>query len=82
MSIPRINCYLTSLLLSYIGDMKRFETSHKLVSFFGIITNTKDSSTIKIGGQIFKDGTQTARWALSVAVDTIMINPLELKKKG
>ena len=31
---------------------------------------------------MFKEGTQTARWALSVAVDTIMINPLELKKKG
>ena len=47
MSIPGIDYYLASLLSSYIGDVKRFGTSDKLASFFGIITSTKDSSTIK-----------------------------------
>ena len=53
--------------------MSRFETSDKLASFSGIITSTKDSSTIKRRGHMSKEGSQTARWALSIAVDTIIL---------
>ena len=73
MSILGIDYYLASLLSSYIGDVKRFETSDKLASFFGIITSTKDSSTIKRRGHMSKEGAQTARWALSIAVDTVIM---------
>ena len=73
MSIPGIDYYLASLLSSYIGDVSRFETSDKLASFFGIITSTKDSSAIKKRGHMSKEGAQTARWALSIAVDTVMM---------
>ena len=73
MSIPGIDYYLASLLSSYIGDVSRFETSDKLASFFGIITSTKDSSTIKRRGHMSKEGAQTARWPLSLAVDTVMM---------
>ena len=73
MSIPGIDYYLASLLSSYIGDVERFETSDKLASFFGIITSTRDSSTIKRSGHMSKEGAQTARWALSIAVDTIIL---------
>ena len=73
MSIPGIDYYLASLLSSYIGDVSRFETSDRLASFFGIITSTKDSSTIKRRGHMSKEGAQTARWALSLAVDTVMM---------
>ena len=73
LSIPGIDYYLASLLSSYIGDVSRFETSDKLASFFGIITSTKDSSTIKRRGHISKEGARTARWALSIAVDTIIL---------
>ena len=55
MSIPGMDYYLASLLSSYIGDVSRFETSDKLASFFGIITSTKDSSTIKRRGHMSKD---------------------------
>ena len=55
MSIPGIDYYLASLLSSYTGDVSRFETSDKLASFFGIITSTKDSSTIKRRGHMSKD---------------------------
>ena len=47
LSRPGINYYLASLLSSYIGDVSRFETSDKLASFFGVITSTMDSFTIK-----------------------------------
>jgi len=73
MSIPGIDYYPASLLSSYIGDIKRFESSDKLASFFGIVTSTKDSSSIKRRGHMSKEGAQTARWALSIAVDTVMM---------
>ena len=48
-SIPGINYYLVSLLSSYIGDIKRFQSSDKLASFFGVVPSNRDSSTIKRG---------------------------------
>ena len=73
MSIPGVDYYLASLISSYIGDIKRFENSDRLASFFGIITSTKDSSSIKRRGHMSKEGAKTARWALSIAVDTVMM---------
>lgn len=55
------------------GGRSRFENSDKLASFFGIVTSTKDSSTIKRRGDMSKEGAQTARRALSIAVDTVML---------
>ena len=55
LSIPGIDFYLASLLSSYIGDVSRFETSDKLASFFGVITSTKDSSTINRRGHMSKE---------------------------
>jgi transposase len=80
MSIPGIDYYLASLLSSYIGNVKRFETSDKLASFFGVITSTKDSSTIKRRGHMSKEGSQTARWALSIAVDTIILRNKSIRE--
>ncbi|EQD72736.1 transposase IS116/IS110/IS902 family protein [mine drainage metagenome] len=56
MSIPGIDYYLASLLSSYIGDVKRFDSSDKLASFFGIVTSTKDSSSIKRRGTHVQGG--------------------------
>ena len=80
MSIPGIDYHLASLLSSYIGDVSRFETSDKLASFFGIITSTKDSSTIKRRGHMSKEGARTARWALSIAVDTIILRNKSIRE--
>ena len=73
LSILGIDYYLASLLSSYVGDVSRFETIDKLASFFGIITSTKDSSTIKGKGHMSKEGARTARGGLSIAVDTIIL---------
>ena len=61
LSIPGIDYYLASLISSYIGDINRFESSDKLASFFGIVTSTKDSSSIKRRGHMSREGAQTAR---------------------
>ena len=68
LSILGIDYYLASLLSSYVGDVSRFETIDKLASFFGIITSTKDSSTIKRRGQMSKrvQGQQDGRCQLQL----------------
>ncbi len=71
MSIPGIDYYLASLLSSYIGDVHRFPNESKLASFFGIVPSNRDSSSITRRGHMSKDGAGTARWALSMAVDTV-----------
>ena len=73
MTIPGIDYYLVSLLLSYIGDVNRFPNADNLAPFFCVIPETRDSSTIKRRCQMSKEGEATARWALSIAVDTITL---------
>ena len=80
MTIPGIDYYLASLLSSYIGDVNRFPNADKLASFFGVIPETRDSSTIKKRGHMSKEGAATARWALSIAVDTITLRNKPLKE--
>ena len=80
MSIPGIDYYLASLLSSYIDGIGRFENSDKLASFFGVITSTKDSSSIKRRGHMSKEGSTTARWALSIAVDTVILRNKPLRE--
>ena len=78
-SIPGIDFYLASLLSSYIGDIKRFQSSDRLASFFGIVPSNRDSSSTIRRGHMSKDGSQTARWALSLAVDTVIMRNKPLK---
>ena len=73
MTIPGIDYYLASLLSSYIGDVNRFPNANRLASFFGVIPETRDSSTIKRRGHMSKEGAATVRWALSIAVDTVTL---------
>ncbi len=73
MTIPGIDYYLASLLSSYIGDVNRFDNDSKLASFFGIVPSNRDSSSIIRKDHMSKEGTKTARWALSIAVDTVKL---------
>ena len=73
MTIPGIDYYLASLLSSFIGNVNRFPDESKLASFFGIVPANRDSSSLKRRGHMSKDGAGTARWALSMAVDTVKI---------
>ena len=73
MTIPGIDYYLARLLSSYIGDVHRFPNESKLASFFGIVPSNRDSSSLIRRGHMSKEGASTARWALSMAVDTVKI---------
>ncbi len=72
MSIPGVDYYLASLISSFIGDVGRFPSDDHLASFFGIVPTSRDSAGVKRRGKMTKDGSSTARWALSVMVDTVM----------
>ncbi len=80
MTNPGIDYYLASLLSSYIGDVNRFPNADKLAPFFGVIPETRDSPSIKRRGHMSKEGAATARWALSIAVDTITLRNKPLKE--
>jgi len=71
MSIPGVDCYLASLISSFIGDANRFPSDDHLASFFGIVPTSRDSADVKRRGKMTKDGSSIARWTLSVMVDTV-----------
>jgi transposase len=71
MSIPGVDCYLASLISSFIGDVNRFPSDDHLASFFGIVPTSRDSADVKRRGKMTKDGSSIARWTLSVIVDTV-----------
>lgn len=76
MSVPGIDYYLASLYASYIGDPHRFPSFDHVASFLGIIPESRDSANVRRRGKMSKDGPSTARWALGVMVDTVMLyNP-------
>ncbi len=65
---------IASLLSSYIGKVKRFPDPDRLAVFFGIVPATRDFSSIRRRGHMSKEGSASARWALSMAVDTMLRN--------
>ena len=71
MTITGVDFYLASLISSFVGDVNRFPSDDHLASFFGIVPTSRDSANVKRRGKMTKDGSSTARWALSVTVDTV-----------
>jgi transposase len=71
MTITGVDYYLASLISSFIGDVNRFPSDDHLASFFGIVPTSRDSANVKRRGKMTKDGSSTARWTLSVMVDTV-----------
>ena len=79
MSILGVDYYLAALISSYVGDVQRFSNADKLAVFFGIVPATRDSSSIKRRGHMSKEGSAEARWALSIAIDTVMLRNKAIK---
>lgn len=71
MTINGVDYYLASLISSYVGDVSRFPSDDQLASYFGIVPANRDSGSVKRRGRMAKEGPATARWALSMMVDTV-----------
>lgn len=71
MSIPGIDFYSALIILSEIGDVKRFPNYKTLCAYSGLIPSTHQSGKTKWNGHITKEGNKWLRWILGQAVHQI-----------
>jgi len=64
MGFTGIDYYSAMLLASEIGDITRFPSAKKLVSYAGLAPGTRQSADKTIHGHIIKEGNKRIRWIL------------------
>jgi transposase len=64
MSFTGIDYYSAMLLASEIGDVTRFASAKKLVSYAGLAPGTRQSADKTIHGHIVREGNKRIRWIL------------------
>jgi len=64
MGFTGIDYYSAMLLANEIGDIKRFPSAKKLVSYAGLAPGTRQSADKTIHGHIIKEGNKRIRWIL------------------
>jgi transposase len=64
MSFTGIDYYSAMLLASEIGDVTRFPSAKKLVSYAGLAPGTRQSADKTIHGHIVREGNKRIRWIL------------------
>jgi len=69
-SIPGIGHYSAMLILSEIGDIKRFPSAQHLVSYAGLNPSVHSSGGVTRYGRITKQGSAWLRWVLVQCAST------------
>jgi transposase len=64
MTMPGVDYYAAMVLLSEIGDVHRFSSDEKLVSWVGLAPQTHQSGESNWTGHISRKGSKRARWIL------------------
>ena len=64
MSMPGVDYYAAMVLLSEIGDIHRFNSDEKLVSWVGLAPQVHQSGETQWTGHISRKGSKRARWIL------------------
>ena len=67
-TIPGVGYYVAMLLVSEIGDVKRFPDADRLCSYAGLVPSVRRSGDTTRHGGITKEGSRWMRWALIQAV--------------
>jgi len=67
-SIPGVGDYSSLVIASEIGGISRFNDSHKLCAYAGVVPSVRNSADIIHHGNITKRGSMTLRWVLTVCV--------------
>ena len=65
MTMPGVDYYAAMILLSEIGDVKRFATPEKLASWVGLAPQVHQSGETQWTGHITRKGSKRARWILT-----------------
>lgn len=71
-TIPGIAFFSALLILSEIGDIRRFSSSKKLCSYAGLAPTTSQSDETVYHGHLKKDSNKYIKWVLVEAVDHII----------
>jgi transposase len=67
-TIPGVGYYIALLLISEIGDIRRFPDSEKLCSYAGLVPSVRRSGGSTKHGGITHEGSKWMRWGLVQAV--------------
>lgn len=67
MSLRGIGLYSAMVLLTEIGDIRRFGSARQLMSYFGLVPGERSSGEKRRGRGITKTGNSYARWILGQA---------------
>jgi transposase len=70
MSMTGIDCFSAMLISSEIGDISRFSTAGKLVSWCGLCPTVHQSGTSLYMGRMKKDGNKKINWIMIQAANT------------
>ena len=65
MTMPGVDYYAAMILLSEIGDVKRFASPEKLASWVGLAPQVHQSGETSWTGRITRKGSKRARWILT-----------------
>ena len=80
MTMPGVDYYAAMILLSEIGDVKRFASPEKLVSWVGLAPQVHQSGETQWTGRITKKGSKRARWILTQCAHTARQHDPKMKE--
>lgn len=72
MSIPGIDYYSALIIINEIADVDRFDDHEKLCMYSGLVPSVWRSANVTRMGRITKNGPSLLRWALTMAVSTLI----------
>jgi len=79
LGLKGLDYYGAMILLSEIGDIRRFPSPEKLVSWAGLAPRTHQSGEASYSGHITKKGSSRVRWILGQAAQTARLYDLKFK---
>jgi transposase len=80
MSMTGIDCFSAMLISSEIGDISRFRTAGKLVSWCGLCPTVHQSGNSLYMGRMKKDGNKKINWIMIQAANTASRTDERMKK--
>jgi transposase len=80
MSMPGVDYYAAMVLLSEIGDVKRFPTPEKLASWEGLAPQVHQSGETQWTGHISRKGSKRARWILTQCAQSARQHDLRMRE--
>jgi transposase len=72
MTIPGVGYYSAMTIIGEIGDITRFPSPKKLVSYAGLTPRLRESGNMSLKGRISKQGSRVLRWILVSAAHSVL----------